>query len=158
MAAVQTPTEMSLSASLPVQQEQSEIDLMALTMAALRFVNPWSVETKQSKWQDQIVPGAPEAKDRTITLAEVRLHDSPQDCWVVIYDRVYDITNFFDEHPGGADIMFEYAGHDASTAFRSSGHSRMAIKALERFLVGELPLQERMYRRPGGIRLSDIPE
>lgn len=97
MATVQTPPEMSLSASLPVQQEQSEIDLMALTMAALRFVNPWSVEVKPSQWEDQIVPGAPEAKDRTITLAEVRLHDSPQDCWVVIYDRVYDITTFFDE-------------------------------------------------------------
>lgn len=158
MATVQTPPEMSLSASLPVQQEQSEIDLMAFTMAALSFVNPWAVEAKPSQWDDQITPGSPKAKDRTITLAEVRLHDSPQDCWVVIYDRVYDITTFFDEHPGGADIMFEYAGHDASTAFRSSGHSRMATKALERFLVGELPLQERMYRRPGGIRLSDIPE
>lgn len=62
------------------------------------------------------------------------------------------------QHPGGDDIMMEYAGRDASTAFRSSGHSRMAIKALDRFLIGELPMQERMYRRPGGMRLSDIPE
>lgn len=97
MATVQTAPEMSLASPLPVQQEQSEIDLMALTMAALRFVNPWSVESKPSQWQTQIVPGSPEAKDRTITLAEVRMHDTPQDCWVVIYDRVYDITNFFDE-------------------------------------------------------------
>lgn len=74
---------------------------------------------------------------------------------VYIYLKLYI---FILQHPGGADIMLEYAGHDASTAFRSSGHSRMAVKALDRFLVGELPLQERMYRRPGGIRLSDIPE
>lgn len=62
------------------------------------------------------------------------------------------------QHPGGADIMLEYAGSDASTAFRGSGHSRMASKALDRFLVGELPMHERMYRRPGGLRLSDVPE
>lgn len=154
MATVQTAPEMSLPTPLPVQQEQSDIDLMALTMAALRFVNPWSVESKPAQWQT----GSPEAKDRIITLAEVSRHDSPQDCWVVIYDRVYDITTFFDEHPGGADIMFEYAGADASTAFRSSGHSRMATKALDRFFIGELPMQERMYRRPGGIKLSDMPE
>lgn len=158
MATIQTASEMNLSTPIPVKQEQSELDLMTLTMAALRFVNPWTVDAKPNQWQAEIVPGAPEAKDRIITLAEVSRHDSPQDCWVVIYDRVYDITTFFDEHPGGADIMFEYAGTDASIAFRSSGHSRMATKALERFIVGELPMQERIYRRPGGIRLSDIPE
>ncbi|KAJ0182004.1 hypothetical protein K1T71_002726 [Dendrolimus kikuchii] len=158
MATVQTPPEMNLPATLPVKQEQTDINLMAFTMAALRLVNPWSVETETAEWQDKIIPGSPKAKENVVTLAEVSMHDTPDDCWVVIYDRVYDISSFLDEHPGGADIMLEYAGHDASTAFRSSGHSRMAAKALDRFLVGELPLQERMYRRPGGIRLSDIPE
>lgn len=156
MAKVQAHSEMSLPVPMPVAQDEN-IDLVALTMAALRFVNPWTVETK-SQWSDRIVPGTPEAKDRTITLAEVAYHDTPNDCWVVIYDRVYDISTFLDEHPGGGEIMLEYAGRDASTAFRGSGHSRMASKALERFLVGELPMPERMYRRPGGIRLSDIPE
>ncbi|CAH2067158.1 unnamed protein product, partial [Iphiclides podalirius] len=159
MATIQTPPELKLaSPPLPVRQNSSDLDLMALTMAALRFVNPWSLESKQNQWQARIEPGTPEAKDRILTLAEVSQHDTPQDCWVVIYDRVYDISTFLDEHPGGADIMLEYAGRDASTAFRSSGHSKMAAKALERFLVGELPMQERMYRRPGGMRLSDIPE
>lgn len=97
MATVQTHPEMSLSAPLPAQQEQSELDFMALTMAALRFVNPWTVESQAKQWQSQIVPGSPEAKDRIITLSEVARHDSPQDCWVVVYDRVYDITTFFDE-------------------------------------------------------------
>jgi cytochrome b5 len=65
---------------------------------------------------------------------------------------------FIFQHPGGKDILMEYAGQDASTAFRSSGHSRNTAKTLDRFLVGELPMHERMYRRPGGMRLSDIPD
>ncbi|CAG4944133.1 unnamed protein product [Colias eurytheme] len=156
MTSVQTPPEVNMGA-IDIKPDSNDFDMMALTMAALRLVNPWSVEAKP-KWSDRIEPGTPEAKDRVISLAEVSLHDTMQDCWVVIYDRVYDISTFLDEHPGGADIMLEYAGQDASTAFRSSGHSKIATKALDRFLMGELPMHERMYRRPGGMRLSDIPE
>lgn len=54
--------------------------------------------------------------------------------------------------------MLEYAGSDASLAFRGSGHSRTAARALEQYLVGELPMHERLYRKVGGIRLSDMPE
>lgn len=96
MATVQTAPEMNLPGSLSVDQDNTDLDLVALTMAALRFVNPWSVETK-STWKARLEPGTPEAKDRVINLAEVSMHDSYQDCWVVIYDRVYDITDFFDE-------------------------------------------------------------
>ncbi|XP_041973969.1 cytochrome b5-like [Aricia agestis] len=156
MAAVQSPTEIKLSSPIPVKQD-SEIDLMAFTMAALRIVNPWAVEPRD-QWPASPEPGTDDSKDRVISLTEVAMHDTIDDCWVVIYDRVYDITTFFDEHPGGAEIMLEYAGRDASTAFRSSGHSKMATKALGRFAVGELPMHERMYRRPGGIKLSDMPE
>lgn len=29
-----------------------------------------------------------------ISLKEVALHDSFKSCWIIIYDRVYDVTNF----------------------------------------------------------------
>lgn len=96
MATVQTPPERSLPATLPVKQDTNDIDLVALTMAALRFVSPWSVEPKKS-WSSRIEPGTPEAKNRVITLAEVSLHDTRDDCWAVIYDRVYDLTTFLYE-------------------------------------------------------------
>lgn len=62
------------------------------------------------------------------------------------------------QHPGGKEIIIEYAGRDATCAFRGTGHSKIAIKSLDRFLVGELPLEERLFRKPGGLRLSNIPE
>lgn len=33
-------------------------------------------------------------RERIISLEEVSWHDNEKDCWVVIYDRVYDLTNF----------------------------------------------------------------
>lgn len=39
----------------------------------------------------------PSVEDKTITLDEVAWHDTPGDCWIIVYDRVYDITDFLDE-------------------------------------------------------------
>lgn len=39
----------------------------------------------------------PSEEPRIIDLQEVSWHDTANDCWVIIYDRVYDITKFFDE-------------------------------------------------------------
>lgn len=32
-----------------------------------------------------------------ISLKEVADHDSYDDCWIVLYDRVYDVTDFLNE-------------------------------------------------------------
>jgi hypothetical protein len=40
------------------------------------------------------------------TLADVAKHNSATDCWMVINDKVYDVTSFIDEHPGG-DVILE---------------------------------------------------
>jgi len=45
------------------------------------------------------IPGKESEIDKTlkhITLEEVSEHDSREDCWIVIYDRVYDVTSFLD--------------------------------------------------------------
>jgi len=31
-----------------------------------------------------------------VSLKEVAFHDSGQDCWIVVYDLVYDVTSFLD--------------------------------------------------------------
>lgn len=60
------------------------------------------------------------------------------------------------QHPGGSDIIIEYAGRDASQAFR--GHSKLALMSLKQYEVGALPLKESIYRREGLLRYDDLPE
>ncbi|XP_024886531.1 nitrate reductase [NADH]-like isoform X1 [Temnothorax curvispinosus] len=91
---------------------------------------------------------------RTINLAEVAWHDTPGDCWLVIYDYVYDCTEFLKSHPGGQDVLLEYAGRDATLAFIGTGHSAVARTTLERYKIGELPLNERIYSIPNGLKVS----
>ncbi|KAI7859890.1 hypothetical protein BDC45DRAFT_431869 [Circinella umbellata] len=54
---------------------------------------------------------------KTISLEEVAKHTSKKDVWVIIHGKVYDLTAFLPEHPGGQKIIMKYAGRDATKAF-----------------------------------------
>lgn len=89
-----------------------------------------------------------------ITLDEVSWHDTLDDCWIVVCDYVYDCTDFLKNHPGGPDVLLEYAGRDASLAFIGTGHSKSANRLLKKFLIGELPPHERIFRTANGIKIG----
>lgn len=48
--------------------------------------------------------------DKKFTLAEVAKHKKDGDCWVVIKKKVYDITKFLEQHPGGAEVLLDTSG------------------------------------------------
>ncbi|RIA99266.1 FMN-dependent dehydrogenase-domain-containing protein [Glomus cerebriforme] len=52
-----------------------------------------------------------------ISAQEVSKHNKREDCWVIIHDKVYDLTNFLPEHPGGIKVILNQAGKDATSAF-----------------------------------------
>ena len=57
-------------------------------------------------------------------------------CIIIIDEKVYDVSEFLERHPGGDDIIMEYLGRDATSAFEGKGHSEHAFKLLESFQIG----------------------
>lgn len=51
------------------------------------------------------------------TASDVARHNTRDSCWVVIEGNVYDVTEFLDEHPGGANIILRYGGKDATEEY-----------------------------------------
>ena len=74
---------------------------------------------------------------RIISWEEIEQHHGDADTvWTVIHGKVYDVTKFLDEHPGGREIMVENAGLDATDPFDDVGHSQDAHEMLKDYEIG----------------------
>lgn len=73
-----------------------------------------------------------------LTLSQVARHKTASSCWMVIDSKVYDVTSFLQEHPGGDDILVDSSGRDATREFEDVGHSGDARAQLKELFVGDL--------------------
>jgi len=82
-----------------------------------------------------------------ISLKEVEEHDSSDSLWIVIDDKIYDLTDFAAEHPGGSHVLEENAGREATQEFEDAGHSDDARAMMKDFLIGQLAEEDRERAR-----------
>lgn len=71
--------------------------------------------------------------------AEIKKHNNAKSCYVTLGSRVYDVTQFIDDHPGGAELLLAHAGTDVTEILRddiSHDHSEAAYEILEEYFVG----------------------
>ncbi|KAA0704894.1 Cytochrome b5 [Triplophysa tibetana] len=71
-------------------------------------------------------------------LSEVEERNSFKSTWIIIHNKVYDVTKFLEEHPGGEEVLREQAGGDATESFEDVGHSTDAREMASSMLIGEL--------------------
>ncbi|KAI9371551.1 FMN-dependent dehydrogenase-domain-containing protein [Aspergillus egyptiacus] len=57
------------------------------------------------------------AQEKLLSTHEVSSHSTPGDCWIVVDNQVWDVTDFLEKHPGGPTIILKYAGRDATKAY-----------------------------------------
>ncbi|GER46738.1 cytochrome b5 [Striga asiatica] len=69
---------------------------------------------------------------------EVAKHNNTKDCWLIISGKVYDVTTFMDDHPGGDEVLLSATGKDATNDFEDVGHSDSAREMLHKYYIGEI--------------------
>ncbi|XP_006837619.1 PREDICTED: cytochrome b5-like isoform X1 [Chrysochloris asiatica] len=77
------------------------------------------------------------------TLEEIQKHNSSKSTWLIIHYKVYDLTKFLEEHPGGEEVLREQAGGDATENFEDVGHSTDAREMSQSYIIGELHPDDR---------------
>jgi len=76
---------------------------------------------------------------KSYTMNEVASHANKNDCWLVIDGKVYDVTKFIPDHPGGNEIL-KGCGKDATSLFmgeREHGENN-AASYLPQFQIGTI--------------------
>ncbi len=77
-----------------------------------------------------------------LSLAEISKHNSVRNCWLLINNKVYNVTSFLSSHPGGIGTILPYCGKEASRAFATKDvgqpHSQAASNLLASYYIGNL--------------------
>ena len=71
------------------------------------------------------------------TAEEVAKHNKEEDAWIIVDNKVYDITDFVPLHPGG-DTILNNVGRDSSVGFHGPQHPVNAWDVLNERYIGEL--------------------
>lgn len=75
---------------------------------------------------------------------EITKHNNSDDLWIVIDNKVYDVTKYFSIHPGGKQVLLDVAGKDATERFEFVGHSHRARQKLNEFYIGDIVESEKI--------------
>eukprot|EP00667_Euglena_gracilis_P029909 EG_transcript_40410 len=78
------------------------------------------------------------ATSTVYTLEQLATHKTEEDCWFAVHGKVYDVTKFLEDHPGGIDSLTAVAGTDATEEFEAVAHSQPAIDSMGKWQVGVL--------------------
>ena len=73
-----------------------------------------------------------------VTYEELSKHNTPTDLWIAINGKVYNITDFLEQHPGTSKPLLYFAGKDGSSGFNSK-HPNLDISKVDSvILIGDL--------------------
>jgi len=115
--------------------------LQTLHRVVSDFINT-SADTRAEYYRVDQMPRRPKeeqtplSRDGEYTRAEVAKHASVDDCWIIVKGKVYDVTWFAPEHPGGR-VIYTYGGKDATDVF-SAFHAGSTWSKLSEYLIGRL--------------------
>uniref|UniRef100_A0A0D6R502 Cytochrome b5 heme-binding domain-containing protein n=1 Tax=Araucaria cunninghamii TaxID=56994 RepID=A0A0D6R502_ARACU len=92
---------------------------------------------------------------------DVLPHNNAKDCWLIIGGKVYDVTRFLEDHPGGDDVLLSSTGKDATDDFEDVGHSATAKAMMEEYYIGDidtlsLPAKNPKYPPPKPVTSNTV--
>jgi cytochrome b involved in lipid metabolism len=73
-----------------------------------------------------------------LSTQEVEKHNTSHDCWVIVNNKVYDLTTLINSHSGGAGGILASCGKDGTSVFLNQGHSASAKSILNTYSIGNL--------------------
>ncbi|GJN93452.1 hypothetical protein Rhopal_006508-T1 [Rhodotorula paludigena] len=81
--------------------------------------------------------GGVEKKElKEYSLEEVAKHNKKDDIWIGVNGQVLNVTNFLEDHPGGAKALLLYAGKEASEEFNMLHQASVVAKYAPDTIIG----------------------
>jgi len=99
--------------------------------------NVWTAVAKKQPAPTTSATQEPAAKG--ITRAEVAAKNNSSNCWTIIGNKVYDLTQWVSRHPGGSSAIASICGIDGTSRFKGQhASSGRANGTLDGYYIGDL--------------------
>eukprot|EP00483_Globobulimina_turgida_P007904 UN07920 len=96
------------------------------------------MSSERKEFQEGYNTREEDAKLKEYSWDEIRKHNQEEDLWIVLHNRVYEITDFQIDHPGGPDVLQDIAAQDATEEFENILHTEKARKMTKKYLIGKV--------------------
>eukprot|EP00817_Percolomonadidae_sp_ATCC50343_P006726 CAMPEP_0117420382 /NCGR_PEP_ID=MMETSP0758-20121206/1722_1 /TAXON_ID=63605 /ORGANISM="Percolomonas cosmopolitus, Strain AE-1 (ATCC 50343)" /LENGTH=588 /DNA_ID=CAMNT_0005201947 /DNA_START=380 /DNA_END=2142 /DNA_ORIENTATION=- len=137
------------------------------TTSSAPVAKPVATSTTTKKVEQQPAQenkGSNEKKE--YTWEEVAKHNTEDDCWVVVHNRVLNVTKFLNDHPGGPQAILLYAGKDATEEFDMLHEENVIDKYAAYTVIGTIKGEAPAESGSGGAESTgttiayegDVPE
>ena len=77
-----------------------------------------------------------DSRRNLFTWEEIEKHTTPGNCWLVVRNKVYDVTCAVAKHPGGVKTVLKYSGTDATEHF--DFHAGATQDLWKRLIIGRV--------------------
>ncbi len=108
------------------------------------MTNTWSADAdddsddSKGEEDDDAAKSADNSKKAGFSLADVQAHNTPESCWAIIRDDVYDLTAWINKHPGGDKNILRLCGLDGTAMFdKKHGGQENPENVLKGFEIGK---------------------
>ncbi|KAI0819144.1 hypothetical protein BC628DRAFT_1404234 [Trametes gibbosa] len=116
----------------------------ATRLPLLHFRHPVAPGNEEGGWMktraNTDVKSHKNEKLMTFSLEEIATHNTKDDAWLILDNKVYDVTSVLSWHPGGANAILAYAGKatvDVTNEYKGI-HDNYANGKRDECLVGQL--------------------
>ncbi|OJT14472.1 Nitrate reductase [NADH] 1 [Trametes pubescens] len=113
-------------------------------LPVLQFQHPVAPGNDEGGWMKppKVEESAPKQNDKlkTFSLEEISKHSTKDDAWLILDNKVYDVTSVLSWHPGGANAILSYAGKatvDVTNEYKGI-HDNYANGKRDECLIGML--------------------
>ena len=76
--------------------------------------------------------------EQSFSIEEVKKHDNKESAWIIANNKVYDVTTFINQHPGGCQSLLNRLGGKKDATEDFFFHSKKARKKWEEYHIGYL--------------------
>merc|ERR1712137_468320 len=66
---------------------------------------------------------------------EIERHNKPNDCWLIVDNKVYDVTEYVEDHVGGVEAISKHAGKDNTAGVFGPQHPERVKDLLEDYFI-----------------------